>query len=149
MDEMRMRERLEELVAYRSPFSEVVNFETVSYDPDEVVCLITVEPHLGNRNGVMHGGAVMTFADNLCSLATLINTPEGIVTVTVESKTNFLRPIPVGQVARGVAVPLHKGRTLMVWQVTIYRADGKPAAVTTQTQMQVEWNGEKPEAGAR
>jgi acyl-coenzyme A thioesterase PaaI-like protein len=43
--------------------------------------------------------------------------------------------VPLGETAHAVCVPLHRGRTTMVWQTTIMRADGKVAAIVTQTQM--------------
>jgi uncharacterized protein (TIGR00369 family) len=74
-------------------------------------------------------------ADNLGGLATSLNLSSGLTTTTLESKTNFLRPVPLGETAHAVCVPLHRGRTTMVWQTTIMRADGKVAAIVTQTQM--------------
>jgi len=44
----------------------------------------------------------------------------------------------LGETVRAVCVPLHKGRTTMVWQTTISRSDGKVAAIVTQTQMILE-----------
>ena len=41
----------------------------------------------------------------------------------------------MGDIARAVAVPLHKGRSTMVWQTTITNGEGKLAAIVTQTQM--------------
>ena len=37
--------------------------------------------------------------------------------------------------ARAECTPLHKGRSTMVWQTRITRADGRLCAVVTQTQM--------------
>ena len=36
---------------------------------------------------------------------------------------------------RAVSIPLHIGRTTMVWQTTIRNADGSVAAIVTQTQI--------------
>ena len=47
------------------------------------------------------------------------------MTTTVESKTNFLRPVPVGQKAIAVTTPVHLGRSLQVWKTEISREDGK------------------------
>ena len=99
---------------------------------------MAVTPELANRNGVMHGGAIMALADNLGGTATMINLPLGKTTTTVESKTNFLRPIRIGDTATARAVPLHKGRTTMVWQTTIRREDGRLCAVVSQTQLMME-----------
>ena len=106
---------------------------------DEMVAELSVTEDLANRNGVMHGGAIMALADNLGGTATMINLPPGKTTTTVESKTNFLRPIRLGDVARAVSLPLHIGRTTQIWQTTITRGDGKTAAIVTQTQMVIDW----------
>ncbi|MFC0812479.1 PaaI family thioesterase [Paracoccus panacisoli] len=132
----------QERIAFDQPaFARLLGFKLISVAPDEVVAEMAVTPELANRNGVMHGGAIMALADNLGGTATMINLPPGKTTTTVESKTNFLRPIRIGDTATARAVPLHKGRTTMVWQTTITRPDGKAAAVVTQTQLVIEWNG--------
>jgi uncharacterized protein (TIGR00369 family) len=94
-----------------------------------------VTEQLSNRNGVLHGGALMALADNLGGTATVANLPEGAVTATIESKTNFFAGIPVGDVARAECTPLHRGRTTMVWQTRITRGDGRLAAIVIQTQL--------------
>jgi 1,4-dihydroxy-2-naphthoyl-CoA hydrolase len=53
----------------------------------------------------------------------------------IESKTNFLAGIPIGDVAHAECVPLHVGRSTIVPQTRITRRDGKLAAVVTQTQI--------------
>lgn len=83
----------------------------------------------------LHGGAIMAFADNLGGVGAFTNLAPGTMTTTVESKTNFLRPIPEGQLAKGVCTPVNIGRTLQVWKTEIFREDGKLAAVVTQTQI--------------
>ena len=107
----------------------------VSAARDEVVGEMTVAPEHGNRNGVLHGGAVMALADNLGGTTAFINLPEGAGTTTVESKTNFFRPVAIGEVARAVCTPLHVGRSTIVVQTKIFRPDGKLAAIVTQTQL--------------
>ncbi len=88
-----------------------------------------------NRGGVMHGGALMAFADSLGGTAANANLREGQRTTTIESKTNFFAGIPIGDVAHAECVPLHVGRSTIVLQTRITRNDGKLAAVVTQTQM--------------
>ena len=96
---------------------------------------LLVREELGNRFGILHGGAIMALADNLGGTATTVNLPEGMQTTTIESKTNFFNAIPVGTTARAECTPLHRGRTTMVWQTKITRSDGKLAALVTQTQL--------------
>jgi len=96
---------------------------------------MTVTEALSNRNGTLHGGAFMALADNLGGTATFLNLQKGEGTSTIESKTNFFRPVAIGDTARAVTLPLHKGRSTMVWQTTISNGAGKLAAIVTQTQM--------------
>lgn len=104
-------------------------------DPQLVTGEMTVLAHHANRNGVMHGGAIMALADSLAGTAAALNLSEGQATTTIESKTNFLRPIAIGQIATARCEPIHLGRRTTIWQTTILRPDGKPAAIVTQTQM--------------
>jgi uncharacterized protein (TIGR00369 family) len=83
----------------------------------------------------MHGGAIMSLADNIGGTATIANLKPGQTTATVESKTNFFAGIPIGDVAKAECVPLHRGRSTMVWQTRITRGDGKLCALVTQTQI--------------
>lgn len=130
-DEARLRAVAEDQPA----FAQHIGFRLVSAERDCVVAEMLVGPEHGNRNGVLHGGAVMAFADNLGGTASFINLPEGASTTTIESKTNFFSAIRVGEVARGECTPLHRGRSTMVWQTRITRPDGKLAAMVTQTQL--------------
>ena len=84
---------------------------------------------------ILHGGAIMSIADDMGAVGTVLNLPAGARTSTIESKTNFVRGVPLGEKALGEATPVHLGRTTMVWQTRISREDGKLAAIVTQTQI--------------
>lgn len=84
---------------------------------------------------ILHGGAIMAFADNMGGVGAFMNLPEGATTTTIESKTNFLRAVPIGQTAKAVTMPVNIGRTLQIWKTELFREDGKLAAVVTQTQL--------------
>ena len=77
----------------------------------------------------------MALADTLGAIATVANLAEGAATTTIESKTNFLAAISVGDTATAECAPLHRGRTTMVWQTKVTRGDGRVAAVVIQTQL--------------
>ena len=117
------------------PFAEMLRIKVVSATPERIETEMVAFPALINRNGVLHGGAIMALADNNGGTGAFANLTEGQSTTTIESKTNFLRAIPAGDVVRAVSIPLHLGRKTTVWQTTIYREDGKVAALVTQTQM--------------
>jgi 1,4-dihydroxy-2-naphthoyl-CoA hydrolase len=116
-------------------FADLLGMKVTHLSHDRVEAELPVREELGNRFGLLHGGAIMAFADNLGGTATIANLPEGARTTTIESKTNFFAGIPVGDTARAECTPLHRGRSTMVWQTRITRSDGKLAALVTQTQM--------------
>ncbi|MFK7938810.1 MAG: PaaI family thioesterase [Roseovarius sp.] len=105
---------------------------------DKVVGQMHITADHANRNGVLHGGAMMAFADSLGGTAASANLSEGQRTTTVESKTNFLRAVRLGETITGTCTPLHRGRRTTVWQTEVTRQDGKTAAVILQTQLTLE-----------
>ncbi len=117
------------------PFADLLGLKIVSVAPERVEATLEVREDLCTRPSVLHGGAVMAFADTLGAIATIANLPPGAGTTTIESKTNFFAAIPVGETAHAECTPLHRGRTTMVWQTKVSRADGRLAAVVTQTQL--------------
>ena len=65
-------------------------------EPDRVVAEITVREELCTSGDIMHGGAIMAFADTVGALGTVVNLREGQGTTTMESKTNFFAGSSVG-----------------------------------------------------
>lgn len=124
----------------QSAFARLAGIIPVTATPDEVVCLLPVTEDLSNRNGMLHGGAMMTLADNAAGTAAFVTIPPEKTNTTIESKTNFLRGVAVGDTLRAVCVPLHRGRKTMVFQITMTRGDGKVAAISTQTHMVLDWD---------
>jgi 1,4-dihydroxy-2-naphthoyl-CoA hydrolase len=123
------------------PFAHFLGIKLISVTPDRLEAELYVREEFNNRNGVMHGGAVMGFADNLGGALSHANLKPGQRTTTIESKTNFFAGIPIGDVARAECTPLHRGRSTIVVQTRITRGDGKLAAIVTQTQMVLEAKG--------
>jgi len=117
------------------PFADFLGMKVTHLSRERVVAELNVREELGNRFGILHGGAIMALADNLGGTATIANLPDGATTTTIESKTNFFAGIPVGDTARAECTPLHRGRSTMVWQTRVTRGDGKLAAIVTQTQL--------------
>ena len=57
---------------------------------------ITVEPHHLNRRGVVHGGMLMTFADQALGL-TSRETTGGLPQATIQLDTHFIGPAVAGE----------------------------------------------------
>ena len=129
---------LERLQQTRLPFAELLGIRYASASKDRVTGELTVREDLCTKPAVLHGGAVMAFADTLGAAATILNLPEGSWTTTIESKTNFLAPAPVGTTVMGETTPVHRGRRSMVWQTRVSTAEGRLVALVIQTQMVLE-----------
>lgn len=118
------------------PFASTLGIEMEASTPEQVTASLTVVEAICTTGRIMHGGAIMAFADTLGATGAFLNLPEGAkATTTIESKTNFLGPAPLGARITGVCTPVHVGRRTSVWQTRIEREDGKAVAVVTQTQM--------------
>jgi len=117
------------------PFAKLMGITIIEAKADGVVAELFVREDLCTTNSVLHGGAVMAVADTIGAVATVLNLPPGANTTTIESKTNFVAALKVGETARAECSPVHIGRTTMVWQTRILRPNGKLAAIVTQTQM--------------
>ncbi len=127
-----IQEQLKEL------FPGVLDIQFLEAAPEIIKASIIVRPDLCKAGAILHGGAIMAFADTLGAVATLLNLPSGKWTTTIESKTNFLGAAKVGSVVIGECTPLHRGSRTMVWQTKVMTEAGKVVAYVTQTQMVME-----------
>ncbi len=115
------------------PFALKCGMTIVAASKDEVRGELAWAEDLCTAGGTMHGGALMALADTVAAACAFLNLPPGASTSTIESKTNFFRPLKRGT-ARATATPLHVGRTVIVVQTDVRDDDGKRVALVTQTQ---------------
>ena len=116
-------------------FPGLMGIQLMKVTPERDVASMEVRPDLCTTGKVLHGGAIMAFADTLGAVATIANLPKDTRTTTIESKTNFLRAAPEGTRITGECTAFHRGKTTMVWQTQIKTDTGKLCAVVTQTQL--------------
>jgi len=116
-------------------FPGLMGVKVESADPERIVATLEVRPELCTAGKILHGGAIMAFADTLGAVGTVLNLPAGARTATTDSSTKFIAGAPVGTTVTGEAIALHRGRTTMVWQTMIRTEAGKLCAVVTQTQL--------------
>ena len=127
---------LEKIQLMKLPFAELKGVTFVEADRDHVVAKMLVRPDLCTLNHILHGGAIMAFADSVGAAATVINLPEDAKgTTTLESKTNFIGGAKEGTTVTATATPVHRGRRTQVWTTRIETEDGKLVAIVSQTQM--------------
>ena len=123
---------LDALVALM-PFAGQLGLVLDQAGADRVVARLDWAPHLCTTSGVMHGGVLMSLADTAGALVTFLGLPEGATTATITSTSQLFRPVLHGTV-RAVAVPLHRGRTTVTAQTSLYDSEQRLVAQTTQIQ---------------
>jgi|SRR5262249_7358965 len=122
----------------KGSFPDLLGIRLMEAAPERVTASLTVRPDLCTVGDILHGGAIMAFADTLGAVATVVNLPSGARTAPIESKTNFIGSAPVGPEVKGECAAFHRGRRTMVWQTKVTSSEGKLVAVVTQTQMVIE-----------
>jgi 1,4-dihydroxy-2-naphthoyl-CoA hydrolase len=115
------------------PFAGQLGLVLDEAGPGRVVARLDWAPHLCTSGGVMHGGVLMALADTAGALVTFLGLPEGATTATITSTSHMFRPVSGGTV-RAVAVPVHRGRTTVTAQTSVYDTDERLVAQTTQVQ---------------
>ena len=115
------------------PLAKTLGITVDSATKDEVRARIAWRADLCTSATVLHGGTLMAFADTLGAVCASLNLPQGAMTTTIESKTNFFRAVTEGEV-HGTSTPLHVGRRTIVVQTDMRNDAGKRVALVTQTQ---------------
>lgn len=83
--------------------------------------------------GIVHGGANCVLAETLGSIAAnMICNPSKQHAVGLSITTNHLRAVRNGQV-KGIAKPIHTGRTTHVWEINTYNDGDQLTSTTTLT----------------
>lgn len=105
--------------APKDTLMEALGIEIVELKEDRVVATMPVMGATRQPFGMLHGGASVALAETAASVGTynLIDRKRQ-QTVGLEINANHLRGISEGMVT-AVAVPLHKGRRTMVWDIKI------------------------------
>ena len=125
----------EKLIGFGGGLPRAMGVKITLASKKKIVAELPVTSIVLNRNARANGGALMAFADCVGAAGTVMNLAEGYVTTTLVSKTNFLGA-GIGPVLKAVSIPLHVGRTTMVWQTTIRNSgDNSRVAIITQTQI--------------
>ncbi|MFZ5596923.1 MAG: hotdog fold thioesterase [Bacillota bacterium] len=103
----------------RKTMMDVLGIEVEKYSPDEIIMTMPVDERTHQPYGLLHGGASVALAETAASYGTFLNLdPEKQLAVGLEINANHIRSKRSG-IVRARAVPFHKGRTTMVWDIRI------------------------------
>jgi 1,4-dihydroxy-2-naphthoyl-CoA hydrolase len=116
------------------PFAALLGIEVVAASPEEVHARLDWDASRCTAGGILHGGALMGLADSSGGLCAFLNLPDGATgTATIESKSNFFRPV-TDRYVEATSRVLHQGRRTIVVETELRDADGRLVAKVTQTQ---------------
>lgn len=115
------------------PFAATLGIDIKEVAPQRVSATMDWAEDRCTSGGILHGGALMAFADTVGAVCAAANLPPGAGTATIESKTNFFRAVRQG-VVTAVSEPLHIGRTTIVVQTNLTDERAKLVVQVTQTQ---------------
>jgi 1,4-dihydroxy-2-naphthoyl-CoA hydrolase len=115
-------------------FVSLIGLEFDAVTPERVTAHLAVgERHL-QPYGLVHGGVHAAIAETLASVGAAVAVREaggagGVV--GLENHTSFLRTARAGERVEAEAVPLHGGRRVQSWEVSMRAAsDGRVLAVS-------------------
>ena len=114
------------------PFAVNLGLRIVEADADHALAQLPWREDLCTSGGILHGGALMAFADTMGAVVTFLGLPEGAGTATITSSTQLMRAATADVTARSTV--LHRGRTTVTVQTTLYDADDRIVSQTTQVQ---------------
>jgi uncharacterized protein (TIGR00369 family) len=115
------------------PFAAELGIVLTAASPEQVTGRLAVRHELCTSDGLLHGGALMSFADTVGAVCAFLNLPSGAATATISSTTNFLRALREGD-AVATSRPLRVGRSVIVVETEIHDAEQRLVSHTTQSQ---------------
>jgi 1,4-dihydroxy-2-naphthoyl-CoA hydrolase len=96
-----------------------IGIELKLLTPERVVATMPVDDRTRQPFGLLHGGASAALAETVASLGAFLNVdPETQAAVGVELNANHIRGKTEG-IVTATATPLHRGRTIHVWEIRI------------------------------
>jgi len=107
-----------------------LDMEMLEATPDRVVMRLPVTPKVHQPYGMLHGGASVVLAETAASFGTALNIDhETQIAVGREISASHLRSVREGFVT-AEALPIHKGRTGIVWDIKIRDDQGRLTCVS-------------------
>ncbi|MDP9326554.1 MAG: PaaI family thioesterase [Candidatus Dormibacteraeota bacterium] len=89
-------------------------------DKDRVEAHLDIETRHTQPMGIVHGGVYTSIIETLASLGAFLTAWEdGKGAAGVENHTSFIRSIGAGGRVTAVALPIHRGRSMHLWEVDV------------------------------
>jgi uncharacterized protein (TIGR00369 family) len=115
------------------PISQTLGMYLVEVEKGRAVFEGAPGPHLLNPLGSVHGGFALTLIDSATGCSVHTELDAGVGYTTVETKANFVRPVPAEGRVRCEGRVLSRGRQIATAEATLTGPDGKLLAHGTST----------------
>ena len=106
----------------QSAFSQLLGCRLQRLEEGVAEVVLALEPHLRNRGGFLHVGAIFSLVDIAMGLACSSSHGFDQRSVTVECKINYMRAVSEGEVLCTARV-LHAGRRTLVLDADVLQGD--------------------------
>lgn len=116
-----IKKRVESFLENPQPnMGDALGISFTSFKTDEVKATMPVDENTIQPFGLLHGGASVALAETLASVGAWLNLDNDNQTaVGIEINANHMRAVKKGDEVSGVATPIHKGRSIQVWETKI------------------------------
>ncbi len=106
----------------QSAFSQLLGCRLQRLEEGVAEVALALKPHLRNRGGFLHGGAIFSLVDIAMGLACSSSHGFDRRSVTLECKINYVRAVSEGEVLC-IARVLHAGRRTLVLDADVFQGD--------------------------
>ncbi|MCO4762565.1 MAG: PaaI family thioesterase [Myxococcales bacterium] len=113
-----------------------MTYEQVS--PGHAVAHLTLEAHHLNPNGVCHGGAIFTLADDCMGAAVSGLPKDGLVPTSTQLNIHFMKSARPGITLRAETSVVSSGRRTAVLKTDVSDERGRAVALVTSSYLFVE-----------
>lgn len=120
-------------MAYPNTLMEALGIETVTMTKEKVQLTMPVDKRTRQPFGYLHGGASVALAESAASIgASLYVDFQTQAVFGIEINANHIRSIKNG-VVTATALPIHIGKSTMVWEIKLTDADHRLVCVSRCT----------------
>lgn len=113
-----------------NPFVKLLRIEIKDAGAGWAKSQMLVRKDIQNMDGMLHGGAMITLADNLCGV---MGRTLGYLVVTQNISASIIRNIPVGKIAFAEGKVLHRGHHVMMMVVKVFNENHELLCDTSTT----------------
>ena len=110
---------------WKNSLQETLGMEVLSASGERVEMTMPVDASTRQGAGILHGGASLALAETVAGVGSLVACQPDETIVGTQVSGNHVAPAPDGDTVRAVGTIVHRGKTMHVWNVDIFRTDGQ------------------------